>query len=321
MDRVGPGGAMAQFAVSPFDTAPKDINTGQPFGRYIRRPQLTKFFTYLHQFVPGTTSGWGVGAVGIRDQFQVDGDADFHIMKQAVLAFDSLGVLVGSDTLAFEVSPVSESFNFAEAFVASYGSGRLPNQMGRYPLILPRNAVFTAKARQLSLIPAETAPTILIAHFGAKVYRNPYISAKTYLQQKPYTYVANFTAFDGGVGAIPAGATSIFSLRTDGASDFDVLKMTVVADAPVTIQVRTDEDNWFLRAIRGELLGASQIENLVGPGFTWSGELPFAMTVPKLISAAGYINVQVANLDAVNANRVQVSFWGQRLYPAGGVRV
>ena len=316
---IGPGGSMATFANSPFQS-PQEINTGQPFGRYVRRPQITKFFTYLHQFVPGTTVGWVAGALNIRDQFQVDGDADFHIMKQAVLALDANGTLVGADRLAFEVSPVSESFNFSEQFVASFGSGRLPNKMGRFPLILPRNAVFTCKASQGSIAVGEVAPTILIAHFGAKVYRNPYLSAKTYLQQKPYTYVANFTAFDGGVGQIAAASTAIATVRTDGASDFDVLKVTVVADAAVTIQVRTDENNWFLRPIRSELLGGSPIIALGGPTFTWSGELPFDMTVPKLITAAGYINVQVTNLDAVNPINCQVGFWGQRLYPAGGVR-
>lgn len=311
---------MAQFATSPF-AAPPEVNTGQPFGRYVRRPQITKFFTYLHQFVPGTTVGWAVGAKAIRDQFQVDGDADFHIIKQAVFAFDTDGTLVGRDTLAFEVSPVSESFNFSEQFVSSFGSGRLPNKLGRFPLILPRNSIFTCKASQRSVAVGEQPPTIFVAHFGAKVYRNPYLGAKTYLQQKPFTYIANFTPFDGGTGAIPAASTSIFPIRTDGASDFDVLKVTVVTDAPVTIQVRTDDDNWFLRPLRGELLGASQISNLGAPGFTWSGELPFDMPVPKLVTAAGYINVQVTNLDAVNAINCQVAFWGQRLYPAGGVRL
>lgn len=315
---VGRGGSMAAFSASPF-RAPQEINTGQPFGQYVRRPQVTKFFTYLHQFIPGTTPGWAVGARGIRDSFNIDGDADFHVMKQAVLAFDDDGTLVGEDTLQFETTPLTESFNSIEQYVSSFGTGRLPNFLGRFPLILARNSIFTAKASQRSTPIAETAPTILIAHFGAKVYRNPYLGAKTYLQQKPFTYLASFTDFSE-VGQIPAASTRIVTLRTDGASDFDVLKLTVNTDAPVEIQIRTDEDNWFLRPIRSELLGGSQINFLGGPGFTWSGELPFDMTVPKLITAAGYINVTVANLDADNPINCQIAFWGQRLYPAGGVR-
>lgn len=311
-----PGGSMAEFQGAPFQP-PQEINTGQPFGNYTRRPQITKFFTYVHRFVPGTTVGWIAGATNIRDQFQIDGDADFHVMKQAVLAFDAAGVLRFGDTLAFEVSPVSEAFNFAETFIANYGTGRLPNQMGRFPLILPRNAIFTAKASNRNN--AALITTILVAHFGAKVYRNPYLGARHYLQQKPYTYIANFTPFDGGQGQIPAGGTAIFPIRTDGASDFDVLKLTVVADAPVELQIRSDDDNWFLRPLRSELLGGSGIETLGAPGFTMSGELPFMMPVPRLINAAGYINVQATNTDAVNPIDCQVGIWGQRCYPGGGV--
>lgn len=310
---------MAAFAASPFDV-PQAISTGQPPGRYVRQPQNTKFFTYQHQFIPGTTVGWGAGALGIRDSFQVDGDADFHILKQAVLAFEddeiAPGTIVLGDTLSFEVSPVSESFNFTETFLSQYGTGRLPSQL-QTPIVLPRNAVYTAKASSRNNLGVATR--ILIAHFGAKVYRNPYIGARVYRQQKPYTYVANFTAFDGGAGQIAAGSTAIFTLRTDGDSDFDVRKMTVVADAPVTIQVRSDDDNWFHRPIRSELLGGSQIE-VFGAQGSISGELPFFLPVPRLITAAGYINIQVTNSDVVNAIDCQIGFWGQRLYPAGGVR-
>lgn len=313
-DHTPPG--MASFAASPFDV-PQAISTGQPPGRYVRRPQNAKFFTYIHQFVPGTTTGWGAGALSIRDSFQIDGDADFHILKQSVLAFvTATGAPNLGDTLAFEVSPVSESFNFAETFLSNYGTGRLPSQL-QTPIVLPRNAIYSAKASSRNNGGLQT--TIFIAHFGAKVYRNAYLGQRVYRQQKPYTYLANFTAFDGGVGQIAAGSTAIFSLRTDGDSDFDVRKLTVVADAPVTIQIRSDDDNWFHRPIRSELLGGSQIE-VFGAQGSVSGELPFFMPVPRLITAAGYLNFQVTNSDVVNAIDCQIGVWGQRLYPAGGVR-
>lgn len=306
--------AMAAFAASPFDV-PQAIATGQPPGRYQRRPQNTKFFTVVHQFIPGTTVGWP--GLGIRDLFQVDGDADFHILKQAVLAFGTeTGIINLGDTVAFEVSPVSESFNFVETFLSNYGTGRLPSQL-QTPIVLPRNAVWTAKASQRNN--GNLTNTILIAHFGAKVYRNPYIGERVYRQQKPYTYMANFTAFDGGAGQIAAGSTAIFTLRTDGDSDFDVRKLTVVADAPVTLQVRSDDDNWFSRPIRSELLGGSLIE-VFGAQGSISGELPFFLPVPRLVTAAGYLNVAVTNSDVVNPIDCQIGFWGQRLYPAGGIR-
>jgi hypothetical protein len=130
--------------------------------------------------------------------------------------------------------------------------------------------------------------------------------------------VANFTANDGGPGAIAAGSTQIFTLRADGDSDFEVQKITVVSDGPCTVQIQSDNDNWFVAALRSELLGGSNIETTAG---TFSGERPFILPAPRLITGAGYITSTVANLDAVNANRVQVTYWGVRLYPAGGLRL
>lgn len=306
---------MAAFAASPFNV-PDAIATGQPAGEYVRRPQNAKFFTYLHQFIPGTTTGWTAGAVQIRDQFQIDGDADFHVLKQARLGFNAdLSENLG-DTIAFEVSPVSESFNFVETYLSMYGSGRLPNTL-QTPMVLPRNAVFTAKASS-RLNDGEAAASIYFAHHGAKVYRNPILGFKKYRQQKYYTYVANFTPFDGGKGTIAAGQTDIFTLRLDGDSDFDIRKLTIVSDASILFQVRTDDDNWFSRPMRGELFGQTPVNN-VGVNLTSSGELPFFLPVPRFISAAGYINVTVTNLDPANAINCQIGFWGTRLYPAGGI--
>jgi hypothetical protein len=196
-----------------------------------------------------------------------------------------------------------------------YGDGRFPSQL-QTPIVLPRNAIYTAKASNRNNLGVAT--TILIAHFGAKVYRNPYLGVRRYRQQKPYTYVANFTPFDGGKGQIAAGATDIFTLRLDGDSDFDVRKLTVSSDASVLIQIRTDDDNWFLRPIRSELLGGGFVDVPTVAGTT-SGELPFFLPVPRLITAAGYINVTVTNLDAVNPIDCQIGFWGTRLYPGGGI--
>lgn len=295
---------------------PGRVNTGQPSGTYIRRPQDAKFFTYLHAFTPNVGQ-WVAGAVGARDSFQVDGDAEFHVLKQAILAFDANGQRLG-DTVAFEVSPVSEGFNFLEMFLSGYGSGPRPGIVPT-PLVLPRSAIFTAIANNRNN--TATLPTILVAHFGAKVYRNPYLPQRVYRQQKPYAYSATYSAFAGtaGSGVIPASGVGIVSLRTDGDSDFDVRKITVVSDAPVTVQVQSDEDKWFLRPLRSELLGGSLIEVGGALGFV-SGEYPFIMPVPRLISGAGYINTTLTNTDAVNAVRAQVVFWGTRLYPAGGVR-
>jgi hypothetical protein len=281
-------------------------------GRFVREADTSKFFTYQHQFNP-----LALGAIGVIDQFQVDGDADFWINKQAVLAFDAVGTRRG-DTVTFQVSPVSEAYNFVETFVSNLGSGRFPNQFPPgSPIILPRNAIFSALASDRNNPNVQT--TLLIAHFGGKVYQRAIVPARAYRQRKPYLYVANFSSFGNPTDkTIPAGQVGTISLRTDGDSDFDVRKITVVSDAPITLQIQSDDDNWFQRPIRSELLGGSLIE-VPGANGTFSGELPFMLPHPRFITKAGYVNFTVTNLDQVNPNTVQIVLWGTRLYPGGGM--
>lgn len=291
------------------------FGTVQPSGRYVRKPQDSEFFTHIHQFIPGTTTGWTTGAVNIRDSFNIDGDSDFDVIKQAILGFDEAGLESRGDTLAFEVSPVSEGFNFSETYVSQYGTGPRPNQL-RAGMRLPRSGIFTALASNR----APLLDTLLIAHFGAKKYVRPFLNQRVYRQQKGYTYPATFASWaSSGPGQLAAGATAITTLRTDGDSDFDVQSLTVVSGAPVLVQIMTDERRWFQRAIRSELLGGSGILNAGTLGYV-SGEYPFFLPVPRLIYGAGYINVQVTNTDVVNPIDCQVAFRGTRLYPAGGLQ-
>lgn len=279
---------------------------------FVREADYSKFFTFLHSFNP-----LPLGARAVIDSFQIDGDADFWINKQAVLASDNVGTRRG-DTVQFQVSPVSESYNFVETFVSNLGSGRFPNQFPPgSPIVLPRNAIFSALASDRNNPQIQT--TLLIAHFGGKVYQRPIVTARKYFQRKPYIYVANFTSFGNPTDkTIPAGQVGVFTLRLDGDSDFDVRKLTLVSQAPVLIQIQSDDDNWFAKPLRGELIGGSLIE-VPGANGTFSGELPFMLPHPRLITKAAYININVTNLDQVNPNAVQLAFWGNRLFPGGGV--
>lgn len=281
-------------------------------GVFTREADYSKFFTFLHQFNPLL-----VGAVGAIDQFQVDGDADFWINKMAVLSFDAVGTRRGT-TLSFQVSPVSEAYNFVETFTSNFGSGRFPNQFPPgSPIVLPRNAIFTALASDRDLVPIQT--TLLVAHHGGKVYGRPIVQPRKYRQRKPYLYTASFTSFGSPTDkTIPAGQNGVITLRTDGDSDFDVRKITLVSDAPVLVQLESDDDRWFQRPIRGELIGGSLIE-VPGAAGTFAGELPFMLPHPRFITKAGYVNFNVTNLDQVNPNRVQITLWGTRLYPGGGL--
>lgn len=287
------------------------LDTLQPAGVYIRRPQFAKFFTYLHRWEPML-----LGAVGQNDAFQIDGDADFHILKQAVFTVQTAGGPREGVTVRFQVSPIAEAYNIPEMFLSHLGSGQFPTRYDP-PIVLPRNSVFQALVSDRNLI--STAVTIFIAHFGAKVYRNPKEVARQYKRRKPFTYVASYDTDFTDVGTsptIPAGSTAINTIRLGGEADFDVQNLTVVSDAPITLQVMTGDDQWFNRPIRGELLGGSRIE-VPGAELVYSGALPFYLPVRRLIPAAGYINVTVTNLDAVNPNRVQIGFHGTRLYSQG----
>ena len=153
------------------------ITTIQPNGRILRHAQRAKFFTYINTFEPLVA-----GAVAIRDSFQVDGDADFWIFRQAALAFaTATGAVQRDDTIGFEVSPTSEAYQFQPQFLANYGSGRFPNQESP-PIILPRTAIWTAVANSRNLAAVNT--TIFVAHHGAKVYREAFIKPRLYAQQK-----------------------------------------------------------------------------------------------------------------------------------------
>lgn len=282
-------------------------------GVFTREADYSKFFTFIHRYEP-----LALGARNIIDSFQIDGDADFWINKQAALTFDALGAPDKGVAVQFQVSPVSEAYNFVETFLANLGTGRFPNQFPPgSPIVLPRNAIFSSLASERNLVP--NAVTVFIAHFGGKVYNRPIVPAKRYRQRKPYIYVASFTDFGSPTDkTIPAGQVGVFTLRTDGDSDFDVRKLTVVSDSPILLQIQSDDDNWFQRPIRGELLGGSGIDAAGAPG-TFSGELPFMLPHPRLVTKAAYLNINVTNLDQVNSNRVQIAFWGTRLFPGGGV--
>lgn len=282
-------------------------------GAFDRGADYSKFFTYIHRYEP-----LAAGARDVIDQFQIDGDADFWINKQARLNFDELNQERLGVAVKFEVSPISETYNFVESFLSHYGTGQRPNQYPpNSPIKLPRNAVFSVHASDRNLIATPT--TNFIAHHGGKVYASPIVQARRYLQREPYLYMANFTDFGNPTDkTIPAGQVGVFTLRLDGNSDFDVRKLTVLSDAPILLQIQTDDDNWFQRAIRGELLGGSLIET-PGLGFASSGEYPFMLPHPRFVTKAAYININVTNLDQVSANRVQIGFWGQRLYPGGGI--
>lgn len=278
----------------------RPISTGQP-RRAIRRPaQYAKAYAYAHLW-----ETLGSGAVGTRRTFTVDANtAYFEVHRIAALA----------DNLAFKVliqaTPMGEMFMTAPLFGAALGGGQRPTILSP-PWVMPRNTTITGVADDRQLVAA--AQNVRIAYIGAKVYTRPIVPERLYTGVKYFEYCANFTANDDGAAAIAANQTAIFSLKVDPDSDFEVQKIVVVSDYQVTVQIRTDSDNWFDTDLRGELLGGSEIETPALPG----GWYPFILPAPRLVSGGSYISTSVTDKSGAS-NRCQVIYMGQRLYPGGG---
>lgn len=311
---------MQQLAAfpGPFPRTGQGIATGQPRVGYQRAAQWGKYFCYMHSFDPLPAS-----SVRQMRTFSIDGNYDFLIQTVALL-IDNGGVL-----LQTSVSPTGETFEYAPIYGSNWGSGQHPQLIGRgVPEALARNSVFTLTATDAQTVPADN--TVILAYHGCKVARNvdahgqlkPMIAARNYYAAKPFRYPATFDALTqdnngNATGPIPAGQTRIFSLLVDNEGDFDVQSINAVSDTPIAIQINSDSENWFLIPLRSDLIGGSLLESMPVSG-QFSGEWPFLLPAPRLITAAGYIQVTVTNLDAENATRVQIVFNGTRLYPAGG---
>lgn len=315
-----PMGTLQAFP-GPRPMIAQGVATGQPTVGYTRAAQWGKYFAYVHQFLPLPAS-----SVRAQRSFSVDGSYDFLIQKVAA-SFTNGAVL-----LQTQVSPMGEVFEQAPIYGAGWGSGQHPEIVGGgrlrpphefgVPEVLSRNSVFTLFATDGQIAPADQ--NVLLCYHGTKVSRAPLIPARKYAVAKPFKYPATFDALTSDnngnpTGPIPAGQTRIFTIVVDQEGDFDVSSLTVVADTSVTVSIVSDSDNWFLSPLPLDLLGGSLIETTSVPGQFFSGQYPFVLPGPRLITSAGYIQVTVSNLDLVNATRCQVVFHGQRLYPSGGL--
>lgn len=282
------------------------IPTAQPW-RNVKRPeQREKYFAYVHSLT------LAAGAVQQRVTVAMDSESDFILRKLSVLA-ENRGAKV-----QLVQTPLQEAFQSLPMYLSMLGSGRLPFVLNP-PIVIPRAAQYTQifDDRRLALVGTNA---ISIVSHGAKAYDIPFVPRRIYDLAKPFIpYVANFTPDDlvtgTGGGTVAANGAASYNIRIDNDSDFEVQKITAVSDGPFTIQIISDNDNWFLQPIASEHLGASDIELAVA-GF-FSGELPFVLPSPRFVSGASYITVQVADTSGA-ANRIMVGFNGPRLYPRGG---
>jgi hypothetical protein len=292
---------------APFQLIPGVMPSAQPWRNVSRPEQKEKYFAYVHSLA------LGAAAVQQRVLVATDSESDFAFRKVSVLA-DNRGAKI-----QFVQTPLQEAFQSLPVYLSLYGSGRLPFLINP-PIMIPRAAQYTQIFDDRRLVQVGTNNVSVVSH-GAKMYDVPFVPRRRYQLAKPFIpYVANFTADDiaagTGGGVIPANGAASYNIRIDNDSDFEVQKLTLVSDGPVLIQIISDNDNWFLQAIRGEHLGGTTIEVAAAPG-TFSGELPFILPAPRFIPGAGYITVQVSDVSGA-ANRCMVGFTGVRLYPRGG---
>lgn len=285
---------------------PGVIPTAQPWIDVRRPAQTEKYFAYVH------TITLGAGALQQRVPIAMDSESDFVFRKLTVLA-ENRGAKI-----QLVLTPLQEAFQSLPVYLSMFGSGDLPFVLNP-PIIIPRAAQYTQVFDDRRLVQVGTNQISVVSH-GAKAYDVPFVPRRMYDVAKAFIpYAANFTADDiaagTGGGVVAANSAASYNIRIDNDSDFEIQKMTAVSDGPFLIQIITDNDNWFLQPIRGEHLGATDIELAIG-GF-FSGELPFILPSPRFVSGASYITVQVSDLSGA-ANRIMIGFNGPRLYPRGG---
>ena len=286
------------------------IATNQPARPIFRDAVLSKYFAYLLDASTDTTI-LASGAVGRRILLQMNGEGDFAWMKTAAL-YDN-----GAAKVRFENTPTGVQFWSVPTYLTHLGSGKLPLIMNP-PIYLRRNSVLAAVLDDRQLVAATN--NVRIALHGLKLYDSPLLPPRQYQGLKFYRYVLNFTADDGGPGAVAASATSWQTIRTDGDSDFEIYKITLASDGPCTIQIQSDSDYWFSTQLRSELLGGSVIEHAPdASGIGATGDFPFILPAPRIVTGGGYIAANVTDASG-GANRIMVTFDGARLYPAGGIR-
>lgn len=274
-------------------------------GGMVRRPDIRgKYYCHTASFETLAS-----GAIDSRDSFMVSGEGiGFEILKLAALA-SNYGAKVN-----FELTPQGQKLSNVPFFLSHLGTGRLPMVLSP-GLFLPRATTLVVSADDRQLVNA--AQNVWLAFHGRKVYPEPIYPRREFRGYVPYRYLGNFTNDNGGAGPIAANGTLYLNIPTDGGADFEVRSLTIVSDAPITLQIATEGDNWFQEPVRSELFGGSLIEIAVNGG---SGEYPFLLPAPRFVPGAEPITVYVADQGGVS-NRVQIALNGNKLYPAGGMGI
>ena len=274
-------------------------------------PRRREFFGIVHRLATETGNAVGVGAIGATDSVQIDGQADF-LASALAASFNNAQGNAGEIKVQFLIQPDRNLFQ-VPVFVGTLGVGLFPRRL-QMPQLVPRAQTFSMVADDRRTVQVGTT-SVRALHIGQKVYERPFEASKAYHEVLPYDFVANFTANDGGIGALAANGSNVFPINVFSDTDFDIYHVTIIADGDATLQVETSGKSlqWFNRPCHIDLLGGSP-PNATIP----SGARPFTLPSPSRVPAAGSIIVSVADLSGA-LNRVQVIFHGLRMRPPGGL--
>lgn len=279
--------------------APPRLNSSGP-GTYVRKARYREFFGLVHQLLPLSS-----GLTQINDDINVDGQSDFLSWGRAA-TFGS-----GEAKVRFERVPGKYDAS-SPYFIAGLGSGRFPLYYPQ-PLLIARGSTYRMWADDRQIVAGDN--NLRVLHIGQKVFDTPFESAKMYSYAEPDRLLADFTA-QQTVGALPAVLNSSlqFPVFVSSEFDFDIAKVIVLSDGPITIDIETTGKalRWFNRAVHSNLLGGSDFNS---PEL--AGQWPFRLPSPVLVPAGGVILVTVVNLTALS-NRVQIMFDGTKMMPARG---
>lgn len=130
-------------------------------------------------------------------------------------------------------------------------------------------------------------------------------------------YVArDFFVYNAVFANLAAGASATYNLSINADSDFQVEKLTYMADLSaaaetasglviplVTVQIQDSGSGRYL------MDQATPVPNLFG-----TGQIPFVLKQPKIFVARANIVVTVANYSAVTAYNLRLSFIGSKLF-------
>lgn len=274
------------------------FRTTQPPWPILRKAVYGKYFAYGFSWEPLAAS-----ATQARRSVTIGG-WEYLLMRLAFL-YDR-----GGAKLQMESTPAGLRGSTVPWFLSGSGSGKLPIVLDPgYLLRIGSVLTWIADDRGSAALDNN----IYLACHGLKLQKTPVMLPRRYEQADAYIHVANFTADDAGPGAVGANATTSFSNQIEAESDFEIKKITMVSDGTFTLQITTHEEDWFDTPLRSELLGGSVIE---GPLYA-SGEFPFILPQPRMVQGGSYILTRVTDTLGA-ANRIQIFYYGTRLYPKGG---